>query len=380
MKTTHRDPTESATRHKGHLVIAGLKKSYQSQVVVSDMNLEVRPGEFVALLGPSGCGKTTVLRSIAGLVTPSAGDIRIDNASILKQPVHKRDLGMVFQSYALFPHLTVWQNVAFGLKMHGIPKRQITSQVAEALDLVQMRHLVERLPAQLSGGQQQRVALARAIVTNPTALLLDEPFSALDAKLRESMQIELRQLQRRLQITTIFVTHDQHEAMTMADRIAVMDKGRVEQFDSPQAVYGKPATLFVAEFIGKTNRMAGHMVGRKNGYALVRLEGREEICMARDNPDIPVGDPVLAVLRPEKIELVAAGSSVNGYAGVLDGLVSEVIFTGEKSMLFLHCACGDFTVASQNRSSKNVNQAMAGNTVKIGWNATDMLIFPLPAS
>ncbi|WP_460874418.1 ABC transporter ATP-binding protein [Paralcaligenes ginsengisoli] len=367
-------------RHRGHLAIIGLEKSYQSQTVVSDMNLEVQPGEFVALLGPSGCGKTTVLRSIAGLVTPSAGDIRIDDASVLKQAIHKRDLGMVFQSYALFPHLTVWQNVAFGLKMHGTPKRQIAPQVEGALDLVQMRHLAERFPAQLSGGQQQRIALARAIVTNPTALLLDEPFSALDAKLRESMQIELRQLQRRLRITTIFVTHDQHEAMAMADRIAVMNNGRVEQFDTPQAIYGRPATLFVAEFIGKTNRMSGNMIGRENGCALIRIEGREEACLVRDNPDIEVGDPVLVVLRPEKIELVPEGSHINGYTGLLDGRVSEVIFTGEKSMVFLQSACGDFTVASQNRSCKGVIQAMPGSAVKMGWNAADMLVFPLPGN
>ncbi|TAL85950.1 MAG: ABC transporter ATP-binding protein [Candidimonas sp.] len=376
MKTTNRSAPEAASLQKGHLVIAGLGKSYQSQSVVSNMNLEVQPGEFIALLGPSGCGKTTVLRSIAGLVTPSAGDIRIDDVSILKHPIHKRDLGMVFQSYALFPHLTVWQNVAFGLKMHGTPKPQIAPQVEAALDRVQMRHLAQRLPAHLSGGQQQRVALARAIVTNPTALLLDEPFSALDAKLRESMQIELRQLQKRLLITTIFVTHDQHEAMTMADRIAVMNSGRVEQFDTPQAIYGKPATLFVAEFIGKTNRMSGNMVGRENGRALIRLEGREEVCLARDNPGLAVGDKVLVVLRPEKIELVPEGSNVNGYTGLLDGRVSEVIFTGEKSMVFLQSACGDFTVASQNRSDESVTQAKPGSTVKIGWNAADMLVFP----
>lgn len=373
INSTH---SQSTPAGKGHLVIAGLQKRYQAQLVVAGVDLEVQPGEFIALLGPSGCGKTTVLRSIAGLVTPTAGDIRIDGQSILAHSVHRRDLGMVFQSYALFPHMSLRQNVGFGLKMRGVSRAEIDQRVDATLDLVQMRHLAERLPAQLSGGQQQRIALARAIITNPTALLLDEPFSALDAKLREAMQIELRQLQRRLGITTIFVTHDQHEALTMADRIAVMNSGRVEQFDTPQAIYNSPKTLFVAEFIGKTNRTRGRLAGRENGRAMVQLDGHEGVFPARDNVDIKLGDPILVVLRPEKIELVPHGSKLNGYAGLLDGNVSEIIFTGEKSAVFLDTACGNFIVAAQNRAHGSTAQPEHGSRVQMAWNASDMLIFP----
>jgi ABC-type Fe3+/spermidine/putrescine transport system ATPase subunit len=348
MKSVNQAIETSGQPARGHLVIAQLEKSYQTQKVVEHLDLEVQPGEFIALLGPSGCGKTTVLRAIAGLVHPSAGDIRVDGVSLLSRPICKRDLGMVFQSYALFPHLKVRDNVAFGLKMRGTPKHEIGELVQEALNLVRMEGFAERYPGQLSGGQQQWVVLVRAIVTSPTALLLDEPFSALDAKLRESMQIELRQLQKRLGITTIFVTHDQHEAMTMADRIAVMNGGRVEQFDSPQVIYEQPDTLFVAEFIGKTNRFSGELKGREDGLALIQLDGHETLCRARDNPKLQVGDSVLAILRPEKISLVYDGSTPNGFTGMVAGDISEIIFTGEKSMLFLTSPCGNVSVATHN--------------------------------
>ncbi|MBV6305042.1 ABC transporter ATP-binding protein [Candidimonas humi] len=374
MSQTVEAPVRTA---RGHLVIAGLEKAYQSQKVVENLDLEVQPGEFVALLGPSGCGKTTVLRAVAGLVQPSAGDIRVDGISLLRRPIYKRDLGMVFQSYALFPHLKVRDNVAFGLKMRGAPKQESDRLVREALGLVRMEGFSERYPGQLSGGQQQRVALARAIVTNPTALLLDEPFSALDAKLRESMQVELRQLQKRLGITTIFVTHDQHEAMTMADRIAVMNAGRIEQFDSPQAIYEQPSTLFVAEFIGKTNRFSGTLKGREGGQALIQLAGNDKLCRARDNPQLQVGDSILAIVRPEKISLMGDGAMPNGYTGLMTGNISEIIFTGEKSMLFLSSPCGNVAVAAHNDSHRTAAGATSGKRFQLGWNASDMLIFPL---
>jgi spermidine/putrescine ABC transporter ATP-binding subunit len=376
MKSVNQAIETSGQPARGHLVIAQLEKSYQTQKVVEHLDLEVQPGEFIALLGPSGCGKTTVLRAIAGLVHPSAGDIRVDGVSLLSRPICKRDLGMVFQSYALFPHLKVRDNVAFGLKMRGTPKHEIGELVQEALNLVRMEGFAERYPGQLSGGQQQRVALARAIVTSPTALLLDEPFSALDAKLRESMQIELRQLQKRLGITTIFVTHDQHEAMTMADRIAVMNGGRVEQFDSPQVIYEQPDTLFVAEFIGKTNRFSGELKGREDGLALIQLDGHETLCRARDNPKLQVGDSVLAILRPEKISLVHDGSTPNGFTGMVAGDISEIIFTGEKSMLFLTSPCGNVSVATHNDHYRAAVVAAPGTRFQLGWEASDMLIFP----
>jgi spermidine/putrescine ABC transporter ATP-binding subunit len=375
-QTPQVDRPMTAFATKGHLVISGLRKRYQSQTVVDGVDLEVRPGEFVALLGPSGCGKTTVLRSIAGLVVPTGGDVRVDGQSILGRPVHRRDLGMVFQSYALFPHMTVRRNVSFGLRMRKTPASEVDTRVDAALALVQMQHLAERLPAQLSGGQQQRIALARAIVTSPTVLLLDEPFSALDAKLREALQIELRQLQRRLGITTIFVTHDQHEAMTIADRIAVMHEGRVEQFDTPTAVYDTPRTLFVAGFVGKTNRLAGRLVGREGPCAMVRLDGQENVFAARDNPGLAIGDAVQAVLRPEKIELLHEGASIPPHRSVLPGRVQEALFTGEQISVSLVSDCGTFVVAAQNRSTGGYLHAGVGSTVRMAWDSADMLIFP----
>jgi spermidine/putrescine ABC transporter ATP-binding subunit len=365
----------SSSLSTGHLVITDLHKRYQGHAAVAGVDLDVAPGEFVALLGPSGCGKTTILRSIAGLVSPSDGDIRIDGRSILADPVYKRDLGMVFQSYALFPHMTVRENVAFGLRMRGVGKQEMTRRADECLELVRMRPFADRFPAQLSGGQQQRVALARAIVTNPTVLLLDEPFSALDAKLRESMQVELRQLQKRLGITTIFVTHDQQEALAMADRIAVMNAGRVEQFDAPQTVYNQPQTLFVAEFIGRTNRVPGRLVGRDTDHALVRLEGRDDIYAANGNANAGVGDAIVAMLRPEKIALLSPGSDTNGYAGFAEGRISEVIFTGDQISVYLETTHGQL-IASAQGGAQGGPALGSGQTVRIGWHASDMLVFP----
>lgn len=366
----------TSTSRPDHLVITGLEKRYQDHLAVAGVDLRVKPGEFVALLGPSGCGKTTVLRSIAGLMPVSGGDIRIDGRSILADPVHKRGLGMVFQSYALFPHMTVRQNVAFGLRMRSVLKSEIEKRVEEALDLVQMRAFAGRFPAQLSGGQQQRIALARAIVTNPAALLLDEPFGALDAKLREAMQIELKQLQKRLQITTIFVTHDQQEALMMADRIAVMNRGRVEQFDTPMAIYHQPNTLFVAEFVGKMNRLHGRLVGRENGHSQVRFEGHEGTFPGKSNDELTVGDAVIAVLRPENMELLPVAGKGNATANTLEARVSEVIFVGEKTSILLDTACGEIAVAIQNRTHRSDLRVAPGETVRVGWSASDLLVFP----
>jgi ABC-type Fe3+/spermidine/putrescine transport system ATPase subunit len=243
--------------HGADVSVRSLVHRFGAVEVLRAVDIEIARGEFVALLGPSGCGKTTLLRCIAGLVRPTAGEIFVDGRRIDRVPVHRSGLGMVFQSYALFPHMTVAQNVYFGLKMQGVAEKVGAERASEALALVRMTGFEERYPAQLSGGQQQRVALARALVTRPKALLLDEPFGALDAKLRESMQVELRRIQKSLGITTIFVTHDQHEAMAMADRIVVMQQGRVEQFGAPAEVYGSPASTFVAHFVGQTNSVHG---------------------------------------------------------------------------------------------------------------------------
>ena len=235
------------------LRLLGIAKRYGGVTAVDGIDLEVREGEFLTLLGPSGCGKTTTLGLIAGFFAPSAGEIYLKGRPVAGLPPFKRDIGVVFQDYALFPHMSAGENVGFGLRMRGIEKLQIQKQVDEALDLVQLRGLAERRPLELSGGQRQRVALARALVIRPAVLLLDEPLSNLDLKLREEMRVEIAGLQRRLGITTVFVTHDQGEALVMSDRIAVMNAGRIEQLGRPAEIYEKPATRFVAEFIGRMN-------------------------------------------------------------------------------------------------------------------------------
>jgi spermidine/putrescine transport system ATP-binding protein len=244
------------------LRLAGIKKRYGATAAVAGIDLEVRDGEFVTLLGPSGCGKTTTLGLIAGFFAPSAGEIFLKGRPVAGLPPFRRDIGVVFQDYALFPHMTAGENVAFGLRMRGMEKSQIHKQVEEALDLVQLRGLAERRPLELSGGQRQRVALARALVIRPAVLLLDEPLSNLDLKLREEMRVEIAGLQRRLGITTVFVTHDQGEALVMSDRIAVMNAGHIEQVGRPAEIYERPATRFVAEFIGRMNffRMDGKTI------------------------------------------------------------------------------------------------------------------------
>ncbi len=230
-----------------------LCKRYGASVAVDRIDLSIADGEMMALVGPSGCGKTTALRMIAGLIEPDAGQVRIGGADLTRAPVHTRNLGLVFQSYALFPHMTVFENVAFGLRRRGVREPELGRRVGGALDLVRLAALAGRYPGQLSGGQQQRVALARAVVTEPRVLLLDEPLSNLDAALRDEMRVELRRLQQRLGITTVFVTHDQHEALTLADRMAVMRAGRIEQLGTPQEVYERPASAFVAGFVGRSN-------------------------------------------------------------------------------------------------------------------------------
>jgi putative spermidine/putrescine transport system ATP-binding protein len=233
------------------LRLEGLRKRYGAVTAVDAVDLAVEEGSFVALLGPSGCGKTTILRMVAGLIEPDGGRILIGGADVTREPVHRRNIGLVFQSYALFPHMSVFENVAFGLRRRGM--RDVDARVREALARVRLESFAERRPRELSGGQQQRVALARAIVIEPRLLLLDEPLSNLDAALRDEMRVELRRLQQELRVTTLFVTHDQEEALTMADRIAVMNRGRVAQYDTPQRVYRAPADAFVAGFIGRAN-------------------------------------------------------------------------------------------------------------------------------
>jgi putative spermidine/putrescine transport system ATP-binding protein len=283
--------------------LIGVTKQFSGQLALSGVDLTMKPGEFVALLGPSGCGKTTVLRTLSGLELVTDGRILIDGKDVADVPVNKRDIGMVFQSYSLFPHMTVMENVEFGLRMRKVEGASRTRRAAEALELVGLGHLGSRYAHQLSGGQQQRVALARALVTRPRVLLLDEPLSALDAKVRVQLREEIRRIQTELGITTLFVTHDQEEALAVADRVAVMNAGNIEQIGSPEELYTSPATAFVANFVGLSNRVPADLRGRNVTVYGIKLGLLGET---------PGDGPVAAMIRPEDIAISSEGPNASG--------------------------------------------------------------------
>ncbi|RUW89652.1 ABC transporter ATP-binding protein [Mesorhizobium sp. M7A.F.Ca.US.010.02.1.1] len=287
--------------------------AYGKFIAVRNFSLAIRKGSFVTLLGPSGCGKTTILRSIAGLVDISSGQILIGGRRVDDIPIYKRNIGLVFQSYALFPHKNVFDNVAFGLKYRNVPKAEITRKVGQALDMVRLPGSEKKLPSQLSGGQQQRIALARAIVFEPEVLLLDEPLSALDANMREEMRVEIKKIQQATGITAIFVTHDQEEALSMSDRIVVMNAGSMEQIGTPQEVYETPATAFVADFLGKANMLAGTVSAADGGKATVTLTAGQSVEVVSPKP-LSQGAAVTVVVRPQKLSVgsAAAGNRLSG--------------------------------------------------------------------
>lgn len=297
------------------VIIQNAVKRYGDFTALNGVSLDIQEGEFFTLLGPSGCGKTTLLRMIAGFNSIEGGDFYFGEKRINDVPAHKRDIGMVFQNYAIFPHLTVRENVAYGLKARKMPAKEIKPKVDEALELVQISHLADRKPNELSGGQQQRVALARAFVIEPSVLLMDEPLSNLDAKLRVQMRSVIKKLQRRLGITTIYVTHDQEEALTMSDTVVVMSGGKIQQIGSPQDIYNEPKNAFVARFIGDSNIVDGVMLKD----FLVNFGGHDFTCVDRG---FKVNEPVQVVIRPEDVQIVPPS------VGMLTGLVREVIFKG----------------------------------------------------
>jgi spermidine/putrescine ABC transporter ATP-binding subunit len=342
----------------GTVALTGLVKRYGATRALDGVSLAVAPGEFFTLLGPSGCGKTTTLRSVAGFVTPDAGEVAINGTVVTRVPPHRRQVGMVFQHYALFPHRTVAQNVGFGLRMQRVDRTEIGRRVAEALALVQLPGHGGRYPSQLSGGEQQRVALARALVTRPAVLLLDEPLGALDKKLRDHMKIELKRLQREVGITTIYVTHDQEEALTMSDRIAVMHRGRVEQVAPPRGLYETPATAFVAGFIGNINLLPGRAAGGNTvdcGSATLAATGAA-----------PAGASVAIALRPERVRL-DPGGAVNT---LLPMTVAHVVYQGETVRYILKSDAG---LELQALELGEVRFA-AGARVRAGWVAADARI------
>ncbi len=319
----------------GEVLLVDLVKRFADVTAVAGINLDMPPGEFFSLLGPSGCGKTTTLRLIAGFERPDEGQILLDGVDMVQTPPHRRNVNTVFQNYALFPHLTVEENVAFGLRYKSIGKHEQRQRVGDALALVRLEGFEKRRPSQLSGGQQQRVALARALILNPAVLLLDEPLGALDAKLRKALQIELKALQEEVGITFIYVTHDQEEALTMSDRLAVMSNGRVEQVGTPSEVYEEPSTAYVADFLGVSNLMDGRADGGNgDGTAKVRL-GEFELAASKGETDAR-GD-VKIVIRPERVHLEEPGTTGENR---VPGMVERVVYVGSTMQVIVHLASG----------------------------------------
>ncbi len=348
-----------------------VSKSFGEVRAVDRVSLHVKPGEFVSLLGPSGCGKTTTLRLIAGFERVTRGRIFIGGEDVTIKPSYQRNIGMVFQHYALFPHMTVRENVAFGLRMRRVPRPEAARRVAEVLDLLRLSGLEHRYQHQLSGGQQQRVALARALVIKPQILLLDEPLSNLDAKLREEMRVELRQVQRRVGITTVFVTHDQEEALSMSDRIAVMNRGRIIQYGTPLDIYERPAHSFVAGFIGQSNLLWGEVVGQENGLARVRVASGLDV-MARPDQHVSSGSRVLVVVRQSRVKVGREGrpGAVNSFAARLE----FATYLGE-AVQYL-CRAGELRLVATATADADAPLLEPGAPITVSWRPDDCLVLP----
>ena len=353
--------------------IDGVGKRYQGVEAVRAISLSIAPGEFVSLLGPSGCGKTTTLRMIAGLEVPDGGTIKIGGAVVNSTPPWSRSIGMVFQSYALFPHMTVFENIAFGLKMRGEPAQKIKTAVNEAMELVHLGELPDRLPSQLSGGQRQRVALARALVIKPRVLLLDEPLGALDRKLREQMQVELKLIQRQAGVTTVLVTHDQEEALTLSDRIVVMSSGQIVQIGSPSDIYSRPANQFVADFVGMSNLMRAHTavvdgnrinVGFPNGRGYVT------------SGDGSIAHPceVDVFVRPERIKLLKSSDSASGK---LSGTIEHIVYAGASTYVHVSAGLRKPVIACLSQQTQDADAVRIGDRVSLDWSQSDSLLMPV---
>lgn len=350
------------------VVFEHVQKSYDGKtLVVKDLNLNIGKGEFLTMLGPSGSGKTTCLMMLAGFETATHGDIRLDGRPINQVPPHKRGIGMVFQNYALFPHMTVGENLSFPLEVRGMGKAEREQRIKRALDMVQMGHFANRRPAQLSGGQQQRIALARALVFDPKLVLMDEPLGALDKQLREHMQFEIKQLHEELGITVVYVTHDQGEALTMSDRVAVFNDGRIQQLAPPAALYERPENSFVAQFIGENNKLPGTIEQLNGDHALVRLATGEVIDATPVNIT-QVGQKTLVSIRPERVEfkpdLMPPG------AHMIDATVRDVIYMGDILRVRLHVAGSDDFVMKI-RNTLGQTKLQPGQQIKVGWHPAD---------
>jgi putative spermidine/putrescine transport system ATP-binding protein len=363
------------------LVLRDLRKSFGSAVAVDGVDLEIRRGEFVTLLGPSGSGKTTTLRMVAGFMGPSGGSIEIDGRDMTHVPPYRRDVGMVFQNYALFPHMTAAQNVAFPLRMRGRPRAEIERRVGDALRLVKLGELGGRYPRQLSGGQQQRVALARAVVFEPRLLLMDEPLGALDRKLRKSLQLEIIHVSRQLGATVLYVTHDQEEALMMSDRIAIFSAGRIEQLGTGDDLYDRPASLFVADFIGESNILRGrYEADGADGGWMTRERSRWRVGRAAaERAALEGGKPAALVVRPERIRIVAEGGAVSAGANVAEATVDEVLNLGPDIRVELVLEGGQRVAVRQSRGAGE-RTLDRGDRVRVAWSVDDGLLVADPGS
>ena len=348
--------------------LENVTKRFGETTAVDNLTLSIPRGAFYALLGPSGCGKTTTLRMVGGFEDPTNGRVFLGGDDVTQLPPYKRDVNTVFQSYALFPHLTVADNVAFGLKRKKIPKSDIKDRVKHYLDLVQLPGYDERRPGQLSGGQQQRVALARALVNEPAVLLLDEPLGALDLKLRKQMQLELMRIQREVGVTFIYVTHDQEEALVMSDRIAVMSQGKVEQIGFPEDIYERPATRFVAGFIGTSNIIEAAVTGRAGD--LLQLEaapGDRLLVGAPDGRSISPGDTLAFTVRPEKLRVVAENEPVADRLCTIAGTVVDVVYQGVSTQLVVRTDTGTTLVVFRQNSERVSDAGVPGTRARLVW-------------
>jgi putative spermidine/putrescine transport system ATP-binding protein len=344
-----------------------VNKSFGTLRVVDDLNLVIEQGEFVSLLGPSGSGKTTILMMLAGFEAPTSGTISLGSQRIDQLPPHKRNMGVVFQNYALFPHMDVASNVAFPLEMRGTPKAEIGERVTRALDMVQLGALKDRRPSQLSGGQQQRVALARALVFEPSVVLMDEPLGALDKQLREQMQLDIRALHRRLGLTIVFVTHDQSEALTMSDRIAVFNRGKIEQIGSPREIYDQPHSRFVAQFIGETNLVEGTLAENGKSGATVALPGGGQIRVQPTDTQL-ASQKILVSVRPERIRLDKDAKADNSYSAT----ITDAVYHGDHLRIQLDDDAFGFIV----KADRSRAEWSPGDRVTVSFAASDCWMLP----
>jgi len=364
---TTASPAAQQPAAQAAISVRGVSRRFGDAIAVNNLDLELPAGEFFALLGPSGCGKTTTLRMVGGFDLPSTGTIHLDGSDVTTLPPHKRNVNTVFQSYALFPHLTVIDNVTFGLRRHGMKRRQANHRAVEYLDLVGLAGFDRRRPAQLSGGQQQRVALARALVNHPKVLLLDEPMGALDAKIRKTMQHELKRIQREVGITFLYVTHDQSEAMAMADRLGVMNAGRLEDLGVPEQVYDRPATRFVAEFLGTCNVLPVTADG-----TTLMLPDRSRVSV--EGAPTPRGSGWSLGVRPEKLQLTAEGPGAATSANAIRATVTDVTYLGATTEARLETSWGATVHAV--RQNTTAARVRPGDPVQVRWDASQCFLLP----